>query len=181
MNEKPDVQQLVLQHADYLLSFALSKLTDRELAKDLVQDTFVSALSNSDTFKGESSLRTWLTSILNRKIIDYWRKAETRYSDPFSHFFRSDKKVGDWIDDRRPMGRIADFEQELMRNEEHNALLDCIEQLPEKWKRILQSKYFLEKKADEISTEFAVTSSNMWVIIHRSKLVLRECIEQKLI
>lgn len=180
MGQSPDIRSLVMEHADYLLSFALSKITDRELARDLVQDTFVAALS-SDSFKGESSLRTWLTSILNRKIIDHWRKAETRYSDPLSHFFMSEQKVGDWIEARRPQGKIAEAESELIRSEEYGALHDCIEQLPEKWKNIVQSKYFLEKKMEEISMEFDITSSNMWVIIHRSKLVLRECLEQKLI
>ena len=180
MSEKQDIRALVTQHGDYLLHVALSKLTDREVAKDLVQDTFLSALSHSDSFKGESSLKTWLTSILNRKIIDYWRKAETKYSDPLSHFFKDDKKTGDWIDGRRPVGRIADFEKQLIQDEEHTALLDCIEGLPEKWRMIIRSKYFLEKKMDEISREFDITSFNMWVIIHRSKLVLRECVEQKL-
>ena len=80
--------QLVDDHSDYLLAFALTKLSDIEVAKDLVQDTFVAALTKLDTFEKRSKIRTWLTSILNRKIIDYWRKAETRYTDPVSSFFR---------------------------------------------------------------------------------------------
>lgn len=180
MNEKILPEQLVTENADFLLSFALKKIKDRELAKDLVQDTFLAAISNLDTFKGESSLRTWLASILNRKIIDHWRKAETRYSDPISYFFSSDEKAGHWIENKRPQGKIPDFEKEMDKLERYSELDECIEKLPEKWQGIITSKYFKEEKANEISKEFDVTSSNLWVIIHRSKLLLRECLEQKI-
>ena len=82
-----DTGLLVEEHSDYLLNFAMSKLRDIDLSKDLVQDTFLSAITKIDTFENRSNIRTWLTSILNRKIIDHWRKAETRYTDPISSFF----------------------------------------------------------------------------------------------
>lgn len=181
MEESLDPTDVVNNHGDYLLSFAMTKLTDRELAKDLVQDTFVSALTHLETFKGNSSIKTWLTSILNRKIIDHWRKAETKFVDPLSHFFQTDRKAQHWIESKRPKGHIADFEQAIFDAEERSALDDCIEILPSNWKHIIQSKYFLEKKAEAICKDFNITPSNMWIIIHRSKLSLRECLEQKLI
>ena len=91
-NHDIDTGALVENHSDYLLSFAMSKLQDLELAKDLVQDTFVAAITKIETFEQRSNVRTWLTSILNRKIIDHWRKAETRYTDPVSSFFDQDDK-----------------------------------------------------------------------------------------
>ena len=99
MSEKNniDTASLVATHSDYLLSFAMSKLRDIDLAKDLVQDTFVSALTKLDTFESRSKIRTWLTSILNRKIIDHWRKAETRYTDPISSYFDQDDESRHWL------------------------------------------------------------------------------------
>lgn len=178
MNQDINASELVEQHADYLLAFALTKINDRDLAKDFVQDTFLSALKHLDTFEGKSSIRTWLTSILNRKIIDYWRKAETRYTDPVSSFFNSEGN-GSWILEKKPSGRLAEFEEEYMQAETHDELLDCIEKLPKNWSDILTTKYFEEKKGDEICKDFNITSSNLWVIIHRAKLLLRECLENK--
>ena len=100
-NEKIDRAELVDEHSDYLLSFAMSKLRDIDLAKDLVQDTFVSALSKLDSFEQRSTVRTWLTSILNRKIIDHWRKAETRYTDPISSFFDQEQKNRHWVEEKK--------------------------------------------------------------------------------
>ena len=61
-------------HGDYLMNFAVKKTSDRELSVDLIQDTLLSGIENISKFRGDSSIRTWLTSILNRKIIDHWRK-----------------------------------------------------------------------------------------------------------
>jgi RNA polymerase sigma-70 factor (ECF subfamily) len=175
---KLDKTQLIEDHSDYLLSFAMSKIRDLDLAKDLVQDTFLSALSKLDTFEHRSKVRTWLTSILNRKIIDYWRKAETRYSDPISQFFDSDSGGRHWIIDKNSP-EVSTIEQEITQEETILELRDCLGKLPEKWNGIISSKYLEEKESDEICNEFDITPSNLWVIIHRAKLLLRDCLQKK--
>ena len=64
----------VTSFGDYLFSYALLKVGKREIAEDLVQEAFISAIKAKDTFKGDSSEKTWLTAILNNKIIDHYRK-----------------------------------------------------------------------------------------------------------
>lgn len=171
--------ELIEEHSDYLLGFAMTKLSDLELAKDLVQDTFLSALSKLDTFEERSSLRTWLASILNRKIIDHWRKAETRYTDPVSSFFDQDDPNKHWIINTRNNSDLDNIEKRIIQNESHQELRDCIDTLPEKWRGIISSKYLHEKISDEICKEYEITPSNLWVIIHRTKLLLRECLNTK--
>lgn len=173
-----DKAQLIEDHSDYLLSFAMSKIRDLELAKDLVQDTFVSALSKLDTFEHRSKVRTWLTSILNRKIIDHWRKAETRYSDPISRFFDEGSGGRHWIIDRNSP-EIATIEHEITQEETIRELRECMGKLPEKWRGIIASKYLEEKESEEICNDYDITPSNLWVIIHRAKLLLRECLKSK--
>ena len=67
-------ENLVENHGDYLFQFAISKLKNRDISLDMVQDTLHTTLEKIDQFEGRSSLRTWMTTILNRKIIDHWRK-----------------------------------------------------------------------------------------------------------
>lgn len=71
-----DPESWVDQYGDYLYAFTLSRLVDRTTAEDLVQETFVSALHTMKKFKGHSSERTWLTSILKHKILDHFRKKQ---------------------------------------------------------------------------------------------------------
>ena len=121
-NSNIDLNSLLDDHSDYLLSFAMSKLKDIDLAKDLVQDTFVSALTKLDSFEQRSSLRTWLTSILNRKIIDHWRKADTRYTDPISSFFQQDGKSGHWLDSQGKNKTLETVEDRISREETNQEL-----------------------------------------------------------
>lgn len=172
-------EDLVYEHGDYLLSFALSKLRNEELAKDMVQDTFVSALSNIDTFEKRSKVRTWLTSILNRKIIDHWRKAETRYTDPASSFFDQDDKYHHWIFDKAKGTSLENIEKRIEQVETLEELNECLDTLPEKWRAVITSKYLDEKESDSICKDLELSSSNLWVIIHRAKLVLRDCLKSK--
>ena len=172
-------EDLVNEHGDYLLSFALSKLRNEELSKDMVQDTFVSALSNIDTFEKRSKVRTWLTSILNRKIIDYWRKAETRYTDPASSFFDQDDKHHHWIFDKAKGASLENIEKRIEQVETLEELNECLDTLPEKWRAVIASKYLDEKESDSICKDLELSSSNLWVIIHRAKLVLRDCLKSK--
>ena len=58
-----------------LLAFAYRAVRQREEAEDLVQDTWISALRTVPSFEGRSSLRTWLVSILRRRIADRFRRA----------------------------------------------------------------------------------------------------------
>lgn len=178
-NTQIDTGQLVEDHSDYLLSFAMSKLQDLELAKDLVQDTLISAITKIDSFENRSNIRTWLTSILNRKIIDHWRKAETRYTDPISRFFDQDDPSKHWILDRKENASMETIEDEIIKDENNNDLFDCIGKLPDKWKGVIASKYLEEKVSEDICKELEITPSNLWVIIHRAKLLLRECLQTR--
>lgn len=172
-----DAAQLVKDHSDYLLTQAMRKLKDSDLAKDLVQDTFVSALNNLENFEQRSSLRTWLTSILNRKIIDHWRKAETRYTDPASLFFNQEDNNGHWLENNTQHAEMKTIESEMIRQESYSILHECLDKLPAKWRGIMLAKYFDESKSTEVCKDFDLTPSNLWVIIHRAKLLLRECMQ----
>jgi RNA polymerase sigma-70 factor (ECF subfamily) len=68
--------QIVTRHADALARFAVSS-GERVEIEELVQDTFVRAFSSIDSFRGDSTLRTWLFTIERRLMLDR-RRAERR-------------------------------------------------------------------------------------------------------
>jgi len=179
----------VANYADYLYNIAMYKLNNAALSKDMVQDTFFSALKGKEGFRGEASEKTWLTVILNNKIADYFRKQKNERSiddylaatdsdfhdvffdkslDGFGHTHHS-KLASDW-------GYHAD--SRLSDKEFAKILQACIAKIPAKIAGVFLSKYFEGKKAEEICNDFKIKSSNYWVIIHRAKLLLRECLEK---
>lgn len=172
-----DLNDLVEIYTEPMYSWAVHKVTDHELAKDLVQDTFLAAAESVDSFKGNSSAKTWLFSILNHKVIDHYRKkvrCPMSVEDDFmGRFFTSD---GDWKMEARPQTWEED-EPHLLDNEEFLEVLQkCLEALPENWRTAVNAKYLLQKNGEEICQELNITPTNFWQIIHRAKLQLRDCV-----
>jgi len=172
------LEQWVEAYTKELYSWSFHKVSDTELAKDLVQDTFLAAVEGIQYFKSDSSPKTWLFSILNHKIIDHYRKKINLPSSiedqSIISFF---DKSGGWFPERRPRD-WEEEETELLDNEEFRKILeDCLDELPEKWNALVKLKYLLSKNGDEICQELSISPTNLWQIMHRAKVQLRECVE----
>jgi RNA polymerase sigma-70 factor (ECF subfamily) len=174
-NSDKNPENWLNDHGDYLMNFAVKKTSDRELSVDLVQDTLLSGIESISKFRGESAVRTWLTSILNRKIIDHWRKKSTQTTATFSTYYNDDNDH--WLENKGPNGRVAEIEEDIENEELGNTLQSCIQKLPENWRSIVIDKVVYEKDTDSVCKEHDITSSNLWVIIHRAKLQLKDCLE----
>jgi RNA polymerase sigma-70 factor, ECF subfamily len=67
-------QQLFAEFQNQLKSYLYRLLTDRNDAEDLTHDTFVKAFDKISTFKGVSSLKTWVFTIATHLAYDYLKK-----------------------------------------------------------------------------------------------------------
>ena len=175
------VEKLVAQYTEEMYNWAFYKTSSSEIAEDLVQDTFLAAIEKLDSFKGDSSEKTWLFSILNHKIIDHYRKKVKQpiqmESNTLSSFFDED---GSWIKEKRPKDWHEE-DSELLDNEDFRLILQkCLEALPEKWNTCVKLKYLSGKKGEEICQEIGITTTNFWQIVHRAKLNLRDCVDNNL-
>ena len=142
-----DLARWVEDHTADMFSWALHKVSDLELAKDLVQDTFMAAAEKLSSFKGDSTPKTYLFAILNNKIIDHYRKKVQKpvpmESDFLARYFTGD---GEWQKSSRP-GDWHENEGNLLDDDDFQKVMDdCIRALPEKWSACVNSKYLLAKK-----------------------------------
>lgn len=172
-----NIKDWVASYTDTLYSWAFYKLSDEELAKDMVQETFIAAHQKMSSFDGKSKPKTWLFSILKHKIIDHYRKqfrnpVEMRYKNN-ADFFDED---GMWLEEKRP--KEWETEPHLLDNTDFLKVLDdCFGKLPGQWASAIQLKYLSGKEGEEVCKELNISSSNYWQIVHRAKLNLRQCLE----
>ncbi|MDY6800326.1 MAG: sigma-70 family RNA polymerase sigma factor [Bacteroidota bacterium] len=175
---KKDLNDWVARYTEDLYYRASYKISDNDLAKDLVQETFLAAAEKITTFKGESSPKTWLFSILNHKIIDYYRKKGNQpiQTEPetLSKFFDHDEG---WQKGKRPNGWYEEESNLLDDDEFQEVLKECLDALPAQWNMCVKLKYLMNKKGEEICQELDITPSNYWQIVHRAKVQLRDCVE----
>jgi RNA polymerase sigma-70 factor (ECF subfamily) len=170
-------------HRRYLLRVAQLQLRDEALAEDVVQETLVAALSARDGFSGRSSLKTWLTGILKHKIVDAIRQKqrqpiimatfeEETDLDDFDPLFKDN---GGWA---APPADWGDPENALSRREFMDVMEACLEKLPANTARVFVMREVMELASDEICKELTITTNNLWVILYRARMALRQCLEQ---
>jgi len=174
-----DATKWVDRYSDYLFNYTIVRVNDRDIAKDLISETFLAGLKSMSNFKGEATERTWLVSILKRKIIDHYRKinsnkgrAEVRIN------YDEGESEGDWLEERVADGfdRTA---QDTMENEElGTAIYNCLGTLNEKQANIFRMKTMENYDTEAICNAFSITPSNLWVIIHRARKAMADCLEK---
>ena len=167
---------------DDLYRFALSKLRNESQAEDFVQETFMTAFKKLDTFEGRSSIKTWLFTIIKNKIIDYYRSSRYKLQDSnnatleetleinnFNQFGIWKTYVTDWASDPLLSLENKDFQK---------ALLKCIDKLPKKHQKAFTMRFIEELETETICKALGITSSNYWMILYRSRMALRDCLEK---
>jgi len=166
-------------YADYLFNYTVTRVSDREIAQDLVQDTFFAGLKSMKNFKGEASERTWLISILKRKIIDHYRKINSNKGKAEVRIQYNDAETeGDWLEERvaDPFDKTA--EDSMENSELGNAIHNCLSKLPKKQSEVFKMKTILNYETEVICNELNITASNLWVIIHRARTAMADCLKE---
>lgn len=177
-NEKLQPELWVEKYGDYFLYFTLSKVSDREVAKDIVSETFLAGLRSKANFEGRSTEKTWLTSILNRKIIDHYRKINSKKGKAEVKVdYNSDDQDGSWLEEQVSGTNSASADFSMENKELGEAILACLEQIQPKHAEIFKMKTIHDYENEVICNEMGITSSNLWVIIHRARTALANCLD----
>jgi RNA polymerase sigma-70 factor (TIGR02943 family) len=177
-----DFSGAVAASRNYLIRFARLQLRNDAWAEDVVAETMLAALEKPASFHGKSSLNTWLVGILKFKIIDCLR-ANTR-DVALSTNTDEDLELEDllFIADGHFKGDPYEWPnpESALTSKQFLEVLDvCIEQMPATMGRVFLMREWMEFSTDEICKELKVSSANVWVLLHRARLRLRECLQIK--
>ena len=174
-----DPNKWIERYSDYLFNYTITRVNDRETSKDIVQDTFFAGLKSMKNFKGEASERTWLISILKRKIIDYYRKINSKKGQAEVRMTQNnDPNEGDWMEERVEDMAYLNAQDRLENAELSDAIYDCLAKLSEKQANVFTMKTILNYETEDICNELKITPSNFWVLIHRARTAMAECLEK---
>jgi len=168
-----------------LVRFAALQLRDPSLAEDVVQETLIAAMQSVDKFEGRASLRTWIYSILKRKIIDAlrsrrWEISVTQLSSSDEDVDNLDKlfnERGFWATEHNPH-RWTEPEESLEQQQFWLIFERCIHHLPTRMAQVFSMRELLGLETEEICNELAISTSNCLVILHRARIGLRLCLEK---
>lgn len=169
-----------------MLRFATLQLSDSHQAEDAVQEALIGAMKNAASFGARAAFKTWVFAILKNKIADTLRQKQRtvnigslqREDDDEGDISELFDRKGAWQADERPVA-WGNPEAALRENEFWKVFEACLEHLPPKQARVFMMREFIELDADEICKSLDLTTTNLHVLLHRARLRLRECIENK--
>ncbi len=164
-------------HGDALFRYALQRVHDQTMAEDLVQETFLAAIQARESFRRESSVRTWLISILRHKILDHFRKERGGVQlDTSDHLIdRCFDQRGSWV--HRP-GKWSVDPASLLEEEDFWVVFKtCQDALPAQIRTAFSLRVMSEMKAEVVCKELQIAPTNLHVMLHRARARLRACLE----
>lgn len=169
-----------------MLKFARLQLGDDPAAEDAVQEALIGALKNVAAFRGSAALKTWVFAILKNKIADVLRQKkrlgeastlmrEREEQEDLDELFNA---KGFWEPDERPAA-WGNPQETLHQAQFWKVFEICLEALPGQQARVFMMREYIELESDEICATVGISTSNLNVIMHRARLRLRECLEDR--
>ncbi len=163
-----------------LLRLARLQLRNEAWAEDAVSETVLAALQGAAGFRGGAQVKTWIIGILKHKLLDQLRlhARETTVA--------ADDDDGEALDGelyrrdghfRELPEKWADPCSELQREQFFAVLEACMERLPGRQGRVFLMREWLEIDSAAICQELAIAPTNLWILLHRARLRLRECLQ----
>lgn len=148
-----------------VFSFVMKKVQNKNTADELTVNVFSKVLSKLDLYDAEFQFKTWILTIAQNTVIDYWRKKNRETEEPESDF--EDQK-----------NQFAKSPEELLISEEDQQKIQkIVESMDSNYQDIIRLRFFEEKSIKEISEELGISVSNTKIRIMRAKKVLAQLLK----
>ncbi len=155
------LEDSLLRNLKEFVAFARSRLGDRHLAEDVVQESLIKALAAARQPKSEEEAATWFYRILRRSIIDVYRRQDAR---------------------TRALERFKQEFPETPSEEDERTLCRCFKRLlplvPEQYRDLLNRVDLQGNDIGAVAAELGVTRNNLTVKLHRARKHLRKALSQ---
>lgn len=148
-----------------LTRYVVYLIHDPATAKDVVQDTFIKAYQNLNSFNPKYKFSSWIYRIAHNEAMNAIKKHRFLYSEEVDDLPSKEyeQNISELIDD------------DLLKTNVH----DCLKQLETKYREVIQLVYFENMKYDDVSDVLHIPSSTVGVWLSRAKSKLKLICTQK--
>ncbi|WP_179884979.1 sigma-70 family RNA polymerase sigma factor [Bacillus sp. AFS015802] len=143
-----------------------SYVKEHSLAEDLTQEIFIKFYKKVDTFREDSSLKTWIISVAVNHCKDYLRRWDTR-------MISISNKINEMV-----KGKMGAPEQTVIENERNSELIESVLSLPVKYREVIFLYYFEEMKLSEIGASLDINTNTVKTRLARGKALLESAIKR---
>ena len=185
---------LIRAHHSVLLRMAMTYVSSRAVAEEVVQETWLGVLRDLDRFQGRSSLKTWIFKMAANiartragregrcRPLSSVLAAEAERGEPSvdpDRFFPADhpRFPGRWA--RAPLAWRSP-EERLLSGETRDVIREAVERLPAAQRLVITLRDIEGWSADEACQALELTDGNQRVLLHRARSSVRAALERHL-
>lgn len=169
-NEK-SLEILIIRHKQRIFSFILSKVSDREVAEDIFQDTFVKVINTlkRGAYSEEGKFLPWVMRISHNLIIDHFRR--NKRLPKFNN--TNDFDIFDVLSDD-----MLSAENQIIKSQILDDVRNLIEELPDDQKEVLLMRMYRDMSFKEIAENTDVSINTALGRMRYALINLRKLIEK---
>ncbi len=157
------LDELYTRRSSAILGYLVTKLGDRELAEEVLQDVMLSAWKNAANFRGDSKVLTWLLSIARNRAINTFRKKKPSLVALEDAFELRGSDTG-------PLEQVE-------RNDRRQEVAKALHQLAEPQREVLLLVFYHQLTGPEIAEVLNISVGTVKSRLHRAKQALRQVLE----
>lgn len=172
-NEKA-YKKLVDKYERALYFHILKMIKDKEQVEDLVQETFVKAFDNLNTYSTNYAFSTWLYRIATNHTIDYLRKKKLKTLSIDEPMRTKDGEMEMQLPDES-----AGTDRNIIRKQRQKIVQNAIDNLPEKYRKVIQLRHMEEKSYNEIADILDLPLGTVKAHIFRAREMLYKALKDK--
>ncbi|MBC7715113.1 MAG: sigma-70 family RNA polymerase sigma factor [Rhizobacter sp.] len=149
----------------------LSRLLNSSIAEELLQEIFLKLINRKDSFRFDSSVKTWLWTIARNTLIDHWRGLDHRMKNSFESLqeIKGEESIESPLDN---------VETALLKKISREQLIACISELPEAQQEIVLLHIHAELSNQEIADQVKMGLGAVKTVLFRSKEKLIDCFKR---
>jgi RNA polymerase sigma-70 factor (ECF subfamily) len=153
------LDELYARYGPSILNFLVARLSDRQLAEEVLQDVMLAVWNSSANFRGESKVLTWLLTIARNRAINTQRKRRPQIVE-----FDEELKITN--DETGPLER-------MVKQGQYSIVREAIEALPAGQRETLTLVFYHQLSGVEVAEAVGVSVGTVKSRLHRAKETLR--------
>ena len=153
------LDELYARRGPGILSFLVAHIGDHSLAEEVLQDVMLAAWNNAASFRGDSSVRTWLLVIARNRAMNTYRKRKLP-------LVTLDDAFGVFGQDTGPLEKVE-------RKGYENRVREAVNQLPLPQREVLVLVFYHQLSGPEVAQVLGINEGTVKSRLHRAKEALR--------
>ena len=158
-----DPDRWVSRHGQAMFAYARLRLPSADLAEEAVQRALEAAWRSRESFRGNSTERTWLIGVLRYKVLDLIAE-------------RSKAAIGGSSIEETPIRGNAnadDWSSGVEREELRVAIASALDELPDAMRQVLVLREIDGLSGKQVCEILGLSETNLWTMVHRAKARMR--------